>query len=582
MVSLRGYPAWPGEVIPQRSVKKVLPSSIACPPGKSGYGAYLPIQYFGALNYGWAKENAVTRLIDHKEEDLRAKKKAASYQEAITQAFDMVKNPKDKPIGWWNGPKPPPVPEFDAGREADASAEAPERKERNAPHKGVARRMRNVPWPSKKDLWYPTPNVVTPFVLPEMLVIRAKPRYETLRRNLYSGSENGSQHKPKKVPKHDILVCACAPGKGCGSELVSEQEMCMNFRMNVRCCHTQCPNGKQCQNKEFNLMKPRKLKAFLTESCGWGVKTKEKIPKGAFVIEYAGEIIHDAECEKRMWEAKKIHERNFYMMEISGNCVIDARHKANLSRLINSSCHPNCRSQKCVDAATGEVRVGIFALRDIEPGEELSYNYQFQHFAHGEKDVTSFDCRCGAPNCIGTLDSTVKKREEVKEYMNKKIKIKWTDGKDHIATVTDYNWKTQKYTITYEDGNTEDLSLDPNGKIKFKFIASRKKRQVRPKQEPGCASGSGGGEPQQQRASKPKKQKRPHHPKSMARPQAAGERKVKKPKKEAEDNKENLSQNDCSPKTASALGSKRVKAPISPTVARLGSELDTRAMVNGM
>ena len=76
-----------------------------------------------------------------------------------------------------------------------------------------------------------------------------------------------------------------------------------------------------------------------------------------------------------MWEAKKVHERNFYMMEISGNYVIDARHKANISRLINSSCQPNCRSQKCVDAATGEVRVGIFAMRDIEAGEELTISY---------------------------------------------------------------------------------------------------------------------------------------------------------------------------------------------------------------
>ena len=102
----------------------------------------------------------------------------------------------------------------------------------------------------------------------------------------------------------------------------------------------------------------------------------------------------------------------------------EAGHKANISRLINSSCQPNCRSQKCVDAATGEVRVGIFAMRDIEAGEELSYNYQFQHFAHGEAAKTSFDCRCGAPNCIGTLDSTVKKRDEVKETVGKKIKVK--------------------------------------------------------------------------------------------------------------------------------------------------------------
>ena len=29
---------------------------------------------------------------------------------------------------------------------------------------------------------------------------------------------------------------------------------------------------------------------------------------------------------------------------------------------------------------TGEVKVGIFALNDIPVGEELSYDYQFQHY----------------------------------------------------------------------------------------------------------------------------------------------------------------------------------------------------------
>ena len=29
---------------------------------------------------------------------------------------------------------------------------------------------------------------------------------------------------------------------------------------------------------------------------------------------------------------------------------------------------------------TGEVKVGIFALNDIPVGEELSYDYQFEHY----------------------------------------------------------------------------------------------------------------------------------------------------------------------------------------------------------
>ena len=58
---------------------------------------------------------------------------------------------------------------------------------------------------------------------------------------------------------------------------------------------------------------------------------------------------------------------------VYADLFIDARHKGNLARLLNSSCDPNCETQKWHDAGTGEVRVGIFAKRDIFPGEELTY-----------------------------------------------------------------------------------------------------------------------------------------------------------------------------------------------------------------
>ena len=78
---------------------------------------------------------------------------------------------------------------------------------------------------------------------------------------------------------------------------------------------------------------------------------------------------------------------------------IDARRKGNTARLINSSCEPNCETQKWHDAATGEVRVGIFALRDILPGEELEYDYSFQTYGSLKPSAASFVCMCGAKNC---------------------------------------------------------------------------------------------------------------------------------------------------------------------------------------
>ena len=60
----------------------------------------------------------------------------------------------------------------------------------------------------------------------------------------------------------------------------------------------------------------------------------------------------------------------------SQNEVIDAKYKGNRARFINHSCQPNCETQKWL--IDGETCVCIFALRDILPGEELTYDYHLQ------------------------------------------------------------------------------------------------------------------------------------------------------------------------------------------------------------
>ena len=56
--------------------------------------------------------------------------------------------------------------------------------------------------------------------------------------------------------------------------------------------------------------------------------------------------------------------------------VLDATVRGGLARFINHSCGPNCETQKWI--VKGETRVGIFARRRIEAGEELTYDYQLQ------------------------------------------------------------------------------------------------------------------------------------------------------------------------------------------------------------
>lgn len=53
--------------------------------------------------------------------------------------------------------------------------------------------------------------------------------------------------------------------------------------------------------------------------------------------------------------------------------VIDATVRGNLSRFINHSCNPNGRCEKW--SVQGEPCIAIFAQTDIQPGEEITYDY---------------------------------------------------------------------------------------------------------------------------------------------------------------------------------------------------------------
>ena len=65
---------------------------------------------------------------------------------------------------------------------------------------------------------------------------------------------------------------------------------------------------------------------------------------------------------------------------------------------MNHSCEPNCES--VIEAG----RVFIDAIRTIEPGEELTYDYQIQRDADDPPDIDQvFACRCGRGRCRGTM-----------------------------------------------------------------------------------------------------------------------------------------------------------------------------------
>ncbi|KAH7445464.1 hypothetical protein KP509_01G010400 [Ceratopteris richardii] len=117
---------------------------------------------------------------------------------------------------------------------------------------------------------------------------------------------------------------------------------------------------------------------------------------GEFVIEYCGEVISSEEARTRSQNYESEGMQDAYIISLSGSEFIDATRKGSLGRFINHSCDPNCETRKWT--VLGEVRVGIFAKKDIKTGTELTYNYNFEWYG-GAK----VRCRCGAASCVGFL-----------------------------------------------------------------------------------------------------------------------------------------------------------------------------------
>jgi len=130
---------------------------------------------------------------------------------------------------------------------------------------------------------------------------------------------------------------------------------------------------------------------------GRGVFARRLIREDETVCEYKGEIISEAEVARRYPE--DMHGLNHtFIFGIAHDHNIDGGAKGNIARWINHSCDPNC------DTYEENKRMFIRAIRDIRPGEELSYDYCIEAGERITKAVKArWPCWCGAKKCRGTV-----------------------------------------------------------------------------------------------------------------------------------------------------------------------------------
>ncbi len=117
-------------------------------------------------------------------------------------------------------------------------------------------------------------------------------------------------------------------------------------------------------------------------STGLGLFATKPIKKGTKIVRYIGPLL---DCKKKKDDAIE----NKYLFELNNRWTIDGSVRENVARYINHACKPNAES----DVRPRKRKVFIRAIKNIEPGEEINYDYGTDYFKAYLKPI---GCKCAA------------------------------------------------------------------------------------------------------------------------------------------------------------------------------------------
>jgi hypothetical protein len=129
----------------------------------------------------------------------------------------------------------------------------------------------------------------------------------------------------------------------------------------------------------ISLKKPYRVGRSRT---GLGLFATKPIKKGAKIVRYFGPLLDSR---------NKKHDaiENKYLFELNGRWTIDGSVRENVARYINHACKPNAES----DVSARKRKVVIRAIKNIEPGDEINYDYGTDYFKAYLKPI---GCKCAA------------------------------------------------------------------------------------------------------------------------------------------------------------------------------------------
>ncbi|XP_037471827.1 probable inactive histone-lysine N-methyltransferase SUVR2 isoform X2 [Triticum dicoccoides] len=220
-----------------------------------------------------------------------------------------------------------------------------------------------------------------------------------------------------RVPEaHHKVFCKTCPLERSRDKASPEPCRGHLVRRFIKECWSKCGCSTRCGNRVVQRGIRFNLQVFsMGNGRGWGLRTQNALPKGAFVCEYAGEILTCAEVQERVVENMK-NARYTHTVVLdagwsSGGSLkdeealcLDGTFYGNVGRFINHRCRDSNLAMVPVQVETPDrhyYHVAFFTSRKVEALEELTWDYGID-FDEELGPVKVFECLCGSKYCRGS------------------------------------------------------------------------------------------------------------------------------------------------------------------------------------
>ncbi|KAL4905980.1 hypothetical protein BDW74DRAFT_184934 [Aspergillus multicolor] len=182
-------------------------------------------------------------------------------------------------------------------------------------------------------------------------------------------------------------------------------------------CNQHCGCTKQCWNRVIQQGRTVRLEIFHTGTRGFGLRSPDHIRAGQFIDLYLGEVITTEKADQREKIANARSAPSYlfnldFLVDDDSSYVVDGANYGGATRFINHSCNPNCK-MFAVSRTHGDdylYDLAFFALREIKPGTELTFDYNPKMERVDKPDPNAVPCLCGEPNCRGQLWANERKK----------------------------------------------------------------------------------------------------------------------------------------------------------------------------